>query len=210
LDGMKMSKYKFQIVSEVTKADERQTLLSYMFPLFRYHERWKEVDWAEAEPAPLMEHSFKKGNVYLRGGEPLEYPANFMEPSGVAAPEFNEEAKNYIEKTINLCKEKNIPVLMLHLPKMSWSYEQSMVMEGFANEMGIVYLDLDREEIRNQLNLDTSVDYYDQGHMNLSGSIKLSRWFGEYLDNTYDLPDHRNEDAYQRWHEDYELYAERN
>ncbi len=209
LDGMKMSKYKFQIVSEITAADDRQTLLSYLFPLFRYHERWKEIDWAEAEPTPLMEHSFKKGNVYLRGGEPLEYPENFMEPSGVAAPDFNESAKSYIEKTIQLCKEKNIPILMLHLPKMSWSYEQSMAMENFAKEMDVDYLDCDREEIRTQLDLNPAIDYYDQGHMNLGGSIKLSQWFGAYLDSTYDLPDHRNEEKYQRWNEDYEVYVEK-
>lgn len=209
LDGMKMSKYKFQIVNQVIAADDRQTLLSYMFPLFRYHERWKEINWAEAEPTPLMVHSFKKGNVYLRGGEPQEYPENFMEPSSTLAPEFNESAKDYIEKTINLCKEKNISVLMLHLPKMSWSYEQSMAIEDFAKEMGVDYLDCDREEIRTQLNLDPAVDYYDQGHMNLIGSIKLSQWFGEYLDITYNLPDHRNEEAYQKWNEDYQLYAEK-
>lgn len=209
LDGMKMSKYKLQIIREVTAADDRQTLLSYMFPLFRYHERWKEIDWAEAEPVPLMEHSFKKGNVYLRGGDSLEYPENFMEPSGVAAPAFNEDAKNYIQKTIQLCKEKNIPVLILHLPKMSWSYEQSDAMEGFAKEMEVSYLDFDKGEIRNQLNLDPSINYYDQGHMNLSGSIKLSQWLGTSLDNTYDLPDHRNDKTYQQWSEDYQVYTER-
>lgn len=209
LDGMKMSKHKFRIVSEVTEADDRQTLLSYMFPLFRYHERWKEINWAEAEPKPLMKHSFKKGNVYLRGGEPLAYPVNFMEPSEVETPDFNENAKEYIEKSICLCKEKNIPVVMIHLPKMSWSFEQSMAMENFAKEMDVAYLDFDRHEIRNQLNLDTTVDYYDQGHMNLLGSIKLSQWFGKYLDDTYDLPDHRQDEAYQRWHEDYQIFAEK-
>lgn len=209
LDGMKISKYKFQIVSEITAADDRQTLLSYLFPLFRYHERWKEVDWAEAEPTPLMKHSFKKGNVYLRGGEPLEYPENFMESTGVTMPNFNENAKSYIEKTIQLCKEKNIPVLMLHMPKMSWSYEQSMAMENFAKEMDVDYLDCDREEIRTQLDLDPAVDYYDQGHMNLGGSIKLSQWFGAYLDSTYDLPNHKNEEKYQGWNEDFKVYEEK-
>ncbi|WP_352399297.1 hypothetical protein [Anaerotignum sp.] len=209
LDGMKMSQHKYKIVREVTAADDRQTMLSYMFPLFRYHERWKEINWAEAEPIPLMKHSIKKGHVYLRGGEPLEFPPDFMEPSEDASPEFNENAKEYVEKSIALCKEKNIPLLMIHLPKMAWSYQQSMAMESFAKSMGVAYLDFDREEIRAQLSLDPSTDYYDQGHMNLGGSIKLSQWFGDYLDSTYDLPDHREDEAYQRWHEDYQMYAEK-
>lgn len=209
LDGMEMSQYKLQIVNEITQADDRQTALSYMFPLFRYHERWKEVDWAEATPVPLMEHSFKKGNVYLRGGEALSFSENFMEPSGVPAPAFDEMAKSYTQKAIDLCKEKDIPVLMVHLPKLSWSYEQSMALDEFAKEMGVEYLDFDIEENRSQLGLEPMVDYYDQGHMNLGGSVKLSTWFGNYLDDAYDLPDHREDEAYKSWHEDYQVYAEK-
>ena len=170
LDGMKMSKYKFDIIREVTAADERQSLLSYVFPLMRYHDRWKEIDLAEDEPTPLMEHSFKKGNVYLRDIAPQVYPENFMEPTG-AAYAFDDSAKGYIEKSIALCKEKDIPVLLLHLPKMSWSYEQSMMMQAFADENSVDYLDLDRWEYRSQLGLDPSVDYYDQ----------------EIVENEYDL-----------------------
>jgi len=208
LDGMKLSKYKLQIVKQITAEDERQTLLSYVFPLFRYHERWKELDLAKAEPVPLLEQSFKKGNVYLRGGEAQEFPEGFMMPTGESAPAFNASAKEYIEKTIQLCKENNIPVLLLHLPKMSWSYEQSLAMEDFAKEMDVEYLDCDREENRNQLNLDTEVDYYDQGHMNLNGSAKLTQWLGAYLAKVYNLPDHRAEKGYEAWNEDYQTYSE--
>ena len=54
LDGMKMSLYKLDIIREVTEADERQSALSYVFPLMRYHERWKEIDLAEDKPEPLL------------------------------------------------------------------------------------------------------------------------------------------------------------
>ena len=208
LDGMKMSKYKFDIVREVTAADERQSLVSYAFPLMRYHDRWKEIDWT-ADPEPLMEHSFKKGNVYLRDIAPQVYPENFMLPTG-ETPAFNESAKGYIEKSIALCKEKEIPVLLLHLPKMAWTYEQSMAVEQFAMENGAVYLDLDRAEYRGQLGLDPSVDYYDQGHMNLTGVIKVSDWLGDWLDANYDLPDHRNDpEISESWNADLELYKEK-
>ena len=210
LDGMKMSKYKLDIIREGTAADERQSMLSYAFPLMRYHDRWKEIDLAEDEPTPLLEHSFKKGNVYLRDIVPQEYPENFMVPTGEAAPAFNESAKGYIEKSISLCKEKDIPVVLLHLPKMAWSYEQSMAVEEFAKENGAVYLDLDREEYRSQLGLDPAVDYYDQGHMNLTGVMKVSDWLGDWLDANYDLPDHRNDPAIsESWNTDLAQYKEK-
>ncbi len=210
LDGMKMSKYKLDIIREVTEADERQSMLSYAFPLMRYHDRWKEIDWAEEEPEPLLEHSFKKGNVYLRDMNPQEYPEGFMEPTGAPAPAFDEDAQSYFEKSIALCKEKDIPVLLLHLPKMSWSYEQSEAIEKFALEQGVDYLDLDKIVYREQLGLDPQVDYYDQGHMNLTGTVKVSRWLGDWLDEQYDLPDHREDSAIsESWNADWEEYAAR-
>ena len=100
--------------------------------------------------------------------------------------------------------------MLLHLPKMAWTYEQSMAVEAFANENGAVYLDLDREEYRSQLGLDPQVDYYDQGHMNLTGVIKVSDWLGDWLDANYDLPDHRNDPAIsENWNADLAQYKER-
>ena len=209
LDGMKMSGYKLDIIQEVTQADERQSMLSYAFPLMRYHDRWKEINLAADKPEPLLEHSFKKGNVYLRDINPQEYPEGFMEPTGESYP-FDEGAKGYVEKSIALCKEKEIPVLLLHVPKMSWSYEQSVALENFAAENGAAYLDLDREEYRSQLGLDPQVDYYDQGHMNLTGAIKLSCWLGAWLDEQYALPDHREDSVISdNWNADWAQYAEK-
>ncbi len=210
LDGMKPSRYKLDIVREVAKADERQSLLSYFFPLLRYHDRWKELDLANLEPHPLSEHSFRKGNVFLREISPQAYPQDFMEQNDAPAPAFDESAKGYVEKSIALCREKGIPVVLLHLPKMSWTYAQSQALEAFAEENGARYLDLDRAEYREQLGLDPQQDYYDQGHMNLTGVIKISDWLGDWLAEQYDLPNHA-EDAVLRaeWEKDWALYKEK-
>ena len=123
LDGMKMSKYKLDIIKEVTAADESQSMLSYAFPLMRYHDRWKEINLAEDKPEPLLEHSFKKGNVYLREIAPQVTLKNCGADRGNCTRLTR--AQGAYEKSIALCKEKNIPVLLLHLPKMSWTYAQS-------------------------------------------------------------------------------------
>lgn len=93
---------------------------------------------------------------------------------------------------------------------MSWTYAQSEALEGFAAAQGVAYLDLDRAEYREQLGLDPQVDYYDQGHMNLTGTIKLSRWLGAWLDAQYALPDHRTDaEISTEWNADFKEYAEK-
>lgn len=131
-----------------------------------------------------------------------------MQPAGESAPAFDADAQAYTEKSIALCREKGIPVVLLHLPKMAWSYEESMALEAFAEENGAVYIDLDREETRAQLGIVPQEDYYDQGHMNLRGCVKVSRWLGKWLDEEYALPDHRDDPAYaEEWDADWAAYA---
>ena len=46
--------------------------------------------------------------------------------------------------------------------------------------------------------------------MNLTGTIKLSRWLGAWLDAQYALPDHREDAAISaEWKADFKEYAEK-
>ena len=212
LDTMKWSPSKWNAILASMTEEEKQwdSMVTYLFPVLRYHDRWKDINLAEDKPEPLLEHSFKKGNVYLREIAPQSYPERFMQPTGVEDPEFNIYAKPYVERSIALCKEKGIPVLLLHLPKMSWTYEHSRALESFALENGAYYLDLDRAEYKEVLQLDPQVDYYDQGHMNLTGLVKVSDYLGDWLDISFDLPDHRNDPAIsESWNRDMTEYMER-
>lgn len=207
MDGMRFSSDKWDVIQEVTAADDRQTVLSYVFPLFRYHERWKEVDLAEAEPKPLLKHSVRKGNVSLKDISPQTIPENFMQPTGETVT-YDENALYYTEKSIALCKEKGIEVVLLHLPKMSWSLEKSQAMQSLADKHGITYLDFDTDPIRSQIGVDPAVDYFDQGHMNVTGMVKVSDYLGDYLAEHYTLPNHRADAAYAQWETDLQQYLQ--
>jgi hypothetical protein len=47
--------------------------------------------------------------------------------------------------------------------------------------------------------LDFGKDFFDGGHMNHYGAVKVSRALAEHLAATYDLPDRRGDEAYERW-----------
>lgn len=207
LDGMKFSAHKWSVIQKVTKADERQTSLSYLFPLFRYHERWKELDMANLEPQKLLQHSIRKGQVYLHDVAPQVYPDGFMQPTGETVT-FDADAYAYTEKSIALCKEKGIDVVLVHLPKVSWSFEKSQAMTQFAKEQQVPYIDFNAEEIQQEVGILPEQDYYDKGHVNTKGSAKVSKWLGAYLAEQYDLPNHHGDVAYQQWEQDLHVYLE--
>ena len=56
--------------------------------------------------------------------------------------------------------------------------------------------------------LDYQTDFRDYVHLNMNGSVKLTRNLGDYMKENYTLPDHRREDKYQSWWADYDRFEE--
>ena len=57
--------------------------------------------------------------------------------------------------------------------------------------------------------IDYDTDCYDpNSHMNPSGAWKITDHMGQILRKDYNLPDHRGEDGYEYWDEDYTIYAD--
>jgi len=58
------------------------------------------------------------------------------------------------------------------------------------------------------MGIDYENDTFDGGlHMNLSGAEKFTSYFGEILSRDFNLPDHRNEEEYQKiWQEKVDFY----
>ena len=69
-------------------------------------------------------------------------------------------------------------------------------MAAYAREKGVSYINfLDKID---EVGLDFTQDTYDGGlHLNLSGAEKLTKWFGQWLAENCELPDHGNDAAVQ-------------
>ncbi len=55
----------------------------------------------------------------------------------------------------------------------------------------------------NEINLDFKNDMHNSGHLNIWGAYKVTKDFGNYLEQNYSLKDHRNDSAYSQWNIDY-------
>ena len=71
-----------------------------------------------------------------------------------------------------------------------------------SDKYGLDYFNY--EKMADEIGIDYSTDTYDAGlHLNLAGAEKLSKYFGEYLIENYDLTDYREDPEYA------EVYAEK-
>ena len=109
---------------------------------------------------------------------------------------FDEKSMDYLAKSVELCKERGIKVVLVHAPIIypTWYDEWDSQVKDFAKEHDVTYFNY-IEHIED-IGLDMSRDTYDAGmHLNIYGAEKLADYLGEWLKSNADLTDMRTDPA---------------
>ena len=198
IDGMKWSKAKIGAIQ--SSMTEKENMLDYIFPILRYHSRWSELS---AEDFKYMFHKDKlfHNGYYMRVDvRPAE---GFPEPDILADYTLGSNAMGYLDKMRRLCEENGIEFVLVKSPSLYpyWYEEWDQQIVDYAEKYGLDYFNY--EKLADEIGIDYSTDTYDAGlHLKLSGAEKLSKYFGEYLTETYDLTDYREDPEYQQVYEE--------
>lgn len=181
-------------VSEKQKTD-------FLWKFSTYHGRWSQL---EAEDLCPNYYTTEKG-AEIRVAVSAPEKTTKIAPSQKS--DDNTLGVVYLKKIIELCQERNIDIMLTYLPFPASETEQMEANRAndIANEYDITYLNfLDMEQI-----VDFGVDCYDPvSHLNGSGGKKISAYLGQYIQDNYQIMDHRDDPTYASWHNDYQEYVE--
>lgn len=172
-----------------------------------YHSRWNSI----TEDFFTDYYSIVNASRIWKGSQPLiglvkrdktEYLQDDVESLA-----YDYIAKEYIEKMIRLCDANGIELLLINTgydcSPQSKLFHDSV--SKIAMDNNIKYIDFTHLDV---INFDT--DLYDSGHnthVNYSGAMKLTYYLEKYISLNYKLPDHRNDERYAEWNEDYKKYV---
>ncbi len=181
-------------------------LLADKVPLFEYHSRWKHLTWDDVtQPIvttwtdPLKGYRIQSGA--LAADDEEEEGDNTLE----AVPR---NARIYLSALLAMCREHGATPIFVSAPNtVNDGSGRHEALQALANEYGVDFIDLN--EVVDQIGINWQTDSKDGGdHLNYKGTIKVSTYLGKYLAETYDLPDHRGEEAYASWDDSYDYYLE--
>ena len=210
VDAIPDRKLKNEMIQQIVNDNENQDLLTYLFPLLQYHSRWNELeeeDFVDTKAAKFK--SYKKG-AYFRTAiseKEFSYDPEMYEQEFDEEP-ISEYSWGYYQKTLDLCAENNIPVAAVSYPKGTYKHliREYKTLERVCAENGLNYYNMSAPAMWEICGLDTETDFYDSGHLNSSGAVKLSKVLAEMLQRDYCLPDHRGDTAYNSWNEDWDAF----
>ena len=205
LDGMCLSSVKIDAVK--ASMTEEEDLLTYVFPLLRFHSRWSELtadDFTYIFGREKISH-----NGYLMRAD-VKPGSELPTPQVLADYTFGDVCYEYLDKMTALCKENDIELILIKSPSIypHWYDEWDAQIVSYAQENGLDYINF--LDLADECGIDMGTDTYDAGlHLNLSGAEKLSRYFGRILQERYGLEDrHSDAQLVQVWSEKVDFYYE--
>lgn len=161
-----------------------------------YHNRYGELTEQDLTP-DLYTRDLGVSTINLTMDRVTQ--VNMLDYSAITAEEnLSKKNEEYLYKIIDLCKSMKVELLFLISPYEAKENEAMRLnrLTSIANKNGVPVLNY--LKCWQDIGLDTSVDFYDIGHLRKSGIAKLSTAIGEYLHTHYDLPD-RREDTKHIW-----------
>ncbi len=178
---------------------------SDIFPVLKYHSRWKEfVPGKSASEYSEEERNYK--GFRLRFDSKPYTEGEWMHKTDMVE-DIAESNIDYLEKIKAFCDEHNIEFALISAPSPDcWTYERHNAVSKWAGDNDVDFLDLNLMDDELAINWET--DTRDGGnHVNYYGAEKVSGFMSDYLRANYKLADHRKDSYYQEWNSRYEDYC---
>ncbi len=202
LEGMQWSKAKVDSIRASMTEDEH--FLDYVFPILRYHDRWKELTSDDVK--------------YMFKTEPITYNGYYMRTDVLTAGDiptgrpledytFGDKAWEYLDRMRQLCAENDIQLVLIKAPSLYpyWYPEYEEQVEAYAAKYDLPYYNF--LELQEETGVDYTTDTYDGGlHMNLSGAEKLSHYIGPILLDAGAVDRRDDTELIQVWNEKLKRY----
>lgn len=182
-------------------------ILQLMLPMAEYHDRWKDL--TPNDFFGNIEYTYTnymKGYYYktdVNKAENTDYMAYTDE-----VEEVPKMSKLYLKIMNAYCKKIGAELMIYSSPSAkNWNYARHNGIQKFADSQQIDYIDFNI--LQNELNIDWNNDTLDGGdHMNYKGAVKVTDYFGHYLNSKNILVNHKNDEEYNNWNEDLIKYKE--
>lgn len=185
--------------------------LNILLDAWSFHGRWDGLTARDFDLAAK-----RKQATYLKGFNP-NFRATEVTSTTFVRPESDyalaKAGFDYNIRTLHriakLCEERDIQLLCVLAPTgppEGYTYFLDRAREELGGSKNVRFLDLSRVGAVEGLSYKT--DFLDGGHVNANGAEKTSRTLADYLAETYDLPDRRNQPGFESWDTDAKLTQE--
>ena len=196
-------KAAFKTMEIMHRVDETKPTFdaSYIFSFGKFHTKWSDKDFSIDNQPDKKKHEFGGYNLHflLSLMKEPQTPVEYDEEYFVDLDPISEES---LYELLDYTKERGVQVLFVDSPRYMSQKEmgRANTVRKILDEQGATYISYNLPGASEELNIqmDPETDFYDDAHVNYYGAEKYTASLSAYLDENYDLPDRRNDEAVRK------------
>lgn len=171
----------------------------YLFSYRIWHSRYTELDSSN------FPRYYKRPFWYYYKGFGINFATSSLsrpDPDRITSETpLLPKTEEYYRKIIELCKQENIPILIVKSPCLldENSMKKYNMSKKIADEYGVPFINFNSSKYYNSMKLDFSKDFADEGHLNYMGNVKYTKALADEIKKRFDVPDRRGERGYKSW-----------
>lgn len=207
VDTMPDFDLKWDMIKNIHEIDPEQSVLSYLFPMLKYHSMWSELNegyFQEDYVYHDMTGDYYNGCSLLNGsydGEAYDIAPIIWEAEK-SDEQLSSQNVEWYDKMIELCHENDIIIVALFPPALGEGYQKAARWEtttAYLESRGVDIIDYNNFDAVQRIGLNVSEDYIDNTHMTYKGSLKVSRDLAYILYSRYGITDNRGTKEAMQW-----------
>lgn len=172
--------------------------LDYAFAFPQIHEFWKDFSWSDILPAGWTGERAPSWKGFIEKDDLERHEKPSLVWTDIKRS-LNVREAEYFGKICDLAEANGVSLLLIAYPNPDYASDHMFYnsLWALADERGVPHLNLN--DPAGHYRFRYSSDFADWQHLNVQGSIKLSKILGAYLADNYALADHRGDAAYGSW-----------
>ena len=194
-DDMKIGEPKIQGITAKVQKNSRETVISYLFPVARFHSRWSELADYDFLLYEGEYPSVYKGQVLLNGRKPYIIG---KKKKRILKNMIRKNVAFYLEKIKNETELNNAKLVLVSVPNpKTWNDDRAKEINDWAIKHNVDFIDLNDTS---KVDIDWLDETEDAGiHLNWKGAKRVTSYLGNYLTQKYRLVNHKSEKEYEQW-----------
>ena len=205
IDYMHVSPVKFEAIKAYSEMDDTMTLSSLLFPIIRYHDRWKEFDeddfvWSEPSRRSELKGFYAQATLNKKEGY-----VPYSNEDRTETVEMDPVSVEYLEKILSICRDNDIHLILYRSPAFYQDpLNESAALEEWAAANNVSFYDFNEESLYNTIDYNYDQDAGDYRHCNIYGARKITDFMGNLLTQLGVSPveDEQWEDSRERYQQE--------
>ena len=207
IDSLKMSQNKLDMIMDKSYPMTYYERLTAIFPVMRYHSRWDSLK--EYDIRKFRDKAEYTYDGYLLDARitKIDSSENKKEKQAIISngSKISKASSEYFKKINELCKKNNCTLILVSMPTpRNWNQERHDEIQKLADTENVDFIDMNYDD---KITINWDDDTQDGGdHLNIYGAEKVGTYLSNYITSKFDMVNHKEDKAYQRWNNDLVRY----